>query len=299
MLEKIAENIFLVKGKNKGFFPFSNSIVITPPDEDATLIDTGCGIEILYELKKRFKIGRIINSHTHPDHSAGNWVFNDDGVSISVPREGFETAGNIFKLSERLAEPGELAKYWREWVAATMDFKDMRADDWFDAHSMLKIGDLILEPIYTPGHTKDHYCLYEPKNKILFGFDYDLTRFGPWYGHRESSIGQFKDSIKKIMELEIDIFVSGHKGVIRDNIKGRLNEFLQKFDDNEKKIMALLDKGEMTIEGLTELAPIYGAFPYAEPLLKYWEGNMIRKHLDELVERGRLIKSGNDLYSAI
>ncbi len=297
MLEKITKNVFLVKGKNKGFFPFSNSILITPGDDDATLIDTGCGIEILKELKERFKIIGVINSHTHPDHSAGNWLF-DEGVSITVPKEGFETAGNIVKLSERLAEPGELAKYWREWVAATMNFKDRRPDNWFNAESTIEIGNITLKPIYTPGHTIDHYCLYEPENKILFAFDYDLTRFGPWYGHRESDIGQFKDSIKKIMELEIDIFVSGHKGIITENIKGRLEEFLQKFDRNEKKVLAFLTEGEKTVEDMVELAPIYGSFPYAEPLLKYWEGNMIRMHLNQLVEGGLVTKTGDGLYSA-
>jgi glyoxylase-like metal-dependent hydrolase (beta-lactamase superfamily II) len=296
MLEKITEDIHLVTGKNNGFFPFSNSILITPGGYDATLIDTGCGIEILTELKKSFKIGSVVNSHTHPDHSAGNWVF-EDTVPITVPKEGFETAGDIFKLSERLAEPGELAEYWREWVSATMDFKDRRPDDWFDADSTIEIGEIFLKPIYTPGHTIDHYCLYEPKNRILFGFDYDLTRFGPWYGHRESSIVDFKDSIGRLMGLDIEVFVSGHKGVITDDIVGRLEGFLEKFDRNEKKILALLADGAKTIEELIELAPIYGAFPYAEPLLRYWEGNMILKHLDGLIEGGRVTRSGDGLYS--
>ncbi|MBN1571890.1 MAG: MBL fold metallo-hydrolase [Deltaproteobacteria bacterium] len=298
MLEKITENIHLVKGKNKGFFPFSNSILITPGVGDATLIDTGSGIEILRELKKKFKIVGVINSHTHPDHSAGNWLFDGDGVSITVPKEGFETAGNIVKLSERLAEPGELAKYWREWVSAAMNFKDRRPDGWFNAESTIEIGNIVLKPIYTPGHTIDHYCLYEPKNKILFAFDYDLTRFGPWYGHRESDIVEFKDSIKRIMELDIEVFVSGHKGIIRDNIKGRLEEFLKKFDLNEKNILALLAEGPKTVEELVELAPIYGSFPYAEPLLRYWEGNMIGMHLDQLIEGGRVTKRNDGLYSA-
>ena len=297
MIEEITGDILLVKGVNNGAFPFSHSIIVLSDDKDAVLIDTGCGIDTLKELKRRFRIKRIINSHTHPDHSAGNWLFNDDGVSISVPREGFATAGNILRLSERFTEPGYLAEYWRGWVSEKMSFKDMPVDDCFDSDSTFHFGDVILKPIYTPGHTIDHYCLYEPERKILFAFDYDLTRFGPWYGHRESNIGEFKDSIMRIMGLEIDIFVSGHKGIITDDIEGRLERYLLKFDENEGKILKLLSEGNKTIGELTDRAPIYGGFPYAMPLLRYWEGNMIKMHLDELVNKGLIIKGEKDRYS--
>ncbi len=49
-LEPIADGITLVRGANKGRFPFSHSILFSHGDGDYTLIDTGCGIEI---LKKR------------------------------------------------------------------------------------------------------------------------------------------------------------------------------------------------------------------------------------------------------
>jgi glyoxylase-like metal-dependent hydrolase (beta-lactamase superfamily II) len=46
-------------------------------DEITALIDTGCGLDLLAEIKETFQIDMIINSHGHPDHSAGNWVFPD------------------------------------------------------------------------------------------------------------------------------------------------------------------------------------------------------------------------------
>ena len=200
------------------------------------------------------------------------------------------------QLKKVLTEPGHLSDFWREWVSETMDFRNMKVDNWFDAHSTIEIGNIILNPIHTPGHTADHYCFYESKKKILFAFDYDLTSFGPWYGHRESDISQFKDSIKRIMELDIDIFVSGHKGIITDNIKARLEKYLSKFDENENKVLNLLREGDKTLDEMTQLAPIYGAFPYAQPLLKYWEGNMIKKHLDDLIMSGGVIKGDDDPF---
>ncbi len=49
-------------------------------------------------------------------------------------------------------------------------------------------------------------------------------------------------------------------------------------------MLRLLEE-EKTIEKLVEDAPIYGAFPYAKPLLRCWERRMIEKHLEELIKR--------------
>ncbi|MFX1255446.1 MAG: MBL fold metallo-hydrolase [Promethearchaeota archaeon] len=295
MLEPISENIFLVQGMNKGRFPFSHSILIFENENKTVLIDTGCGLEILKELKKKYNISYIINSHTHPDHSAGNWLFKDR--PIYVPEEGFNTSGNLVALSERLAEPGELAKYWRDYVTTDLGIRDCRPTHKFNANSVFEFGKVVLQSIHTPGHTNDHYCFYEPNEKLLFAFDYDLTSFGPWYGHRESDIPDFKRSIKKLKELDVKILISGHKGLVTENIHEQLDKFHAKFDERDDNILELLHEGGKTIEELVEKAPIYGNFPYAEPLLRYWEGQMIKKHLEELEKQGKVLKRKKGLYS--
>ena len=96
-LKAITENMYLVPGDNQGKFPYSHSFLIT--DETTVLIDTGCGIGTLKGLKKEYKIDYIINSHTHPDHSSGNWLFRDR--PIFVPEGGFNTSGDLELLSKR------------------------------------------------------------------------------------------------------------------------------------------------------------------------------------------------------
>lgn len=286
-LQKIVNNIYLVKGKNNGKFPFSHSILIFNNQKEAILIDTGCGIEKLHQLKDKFHICRIINSHTHPDHSAGNWIFKEDVESIVVPEEGFNTSGNIFALSERFTESGELAKNWRDYVPVILGMKDCKPSQIFNKNSEIVFGDIMLIPIYTPGHTIDHYCFYEPNERILFSFDIDLTSFGPWYGHHESNIKEFKTSIERISELDIKILVSSHRSIVTDNIYGQLESFYQKFDQRTEKIQKLLNQGIRSIRQLIEKKPIYGNFPYAEPLLRFWEGEMIKKHIKELQHEGK------------
>ena len=284
-LEAITDHIFLVQGKNNGRFPYSHSILIL--DEDIVLVDTGCGIEPLKKLRKEYDVSYVINSHTHPDHSAGNWMFKD--TPIYVPEEGFETSGDLVALSRRFVNK-ELAQEWRKFVKETMNFKNCKPTNCYNDRTMFKFGKTTFKPIYTPGHTKDHYCFYEPREKLLFSFDYDLTSF-PWYGHRESSIPEFRESAKKLKFLSPKIVVSSHRGVSAEDIDAEFDRFYKIFSERAERILSLLGNGK-NIDQLVECAPIYGKFSYAESILRYWESEMIKKHLKELETSGKIEKRG-------
>jgi len=285
-LEKITDHMFLLRGENGGRFPYSHSILIL--DEENVLIDTGCGIEILRKLKGEYDISYVINSHTHPDHSAGNWVFK--GRPIFVPAEGFDTSGDVTALSERFAGK-RLAQYWQRFVKETMGFMSCPPTHSYNEQDTFNFGKTTLQPIHTPGHTKDHYCLYEKRKGILLSFDYDLTSF-PWYGHRESSLTSFRASIRKLQALHPKVVVSSHRGIIAQNIDAEFEEYYKILDKRGETILALLSTRQ-SIDQLVEHAPIYGKFPYAEPLLRYWEGQMIAKHLEELKNTGQVKTTGN------
>ena len=281
--ETVTENILLIKGTKNGKFPYSHSILLC--DDEIVLIDTGCGVETLERLKKEYDVAYVINSHTHPDHSAGNWVFKDR--LIYVPKEGYDTSGNIEALSKRFAEK-RVALVWQEFVKKHMRFKDCEPTNAYENGQTFDLGKTKLDPIYTPGHTKDHYCFYESKEGILFSFDYDLTSF-PWYGHRESSLAEFEKSITKLAALSPKIVLSSHRGIITENINAEFDKFRKIIDERDKKILSLLEN-EKTLDQLVECAPIYGKFPYAEPLLRYWEAEMIQKHLERLIIDGKVEK---------
>ncbi len=284
-VEAVTDHIYLIRGENEGRFPHSHSILII--NEEIVLVDTGCGIETLKQLKRKYDVSYVINSHTHPDHSAGNWVFNDK--PIHVPKEGFDTSGNIVALSERFVGK-KLARVWQKFAKEAMGFKNCSPAHSYNGHVVFNFGNVILKPIYTPRHTKDHYCFYEQKERILFSFDYDLTSF-PWYGHRESSLLEFIGSVKKLKALTPKIVVSSHRGIVTENIDVEFDNFYKRMDERDEKILFLL-KNEKTMNQLLECAPIYGKFPYAEPLLRYWEGQMIKKHLEQLQVAGKVKKHG-------
>ena len=286
IVEALTDCIYLIKGENISSFPPSYSILVR--DEEVVLIDTGCGIENLKKIKKEYCIDYVINSHSHPDHAAGNWVF--EGRPIHVPEEGFDISGNIAALSEAFSDE-KLAWVTQGYMRDLWGFRDCRPTASYNERTVFGIGQTTLKPIYTPGHSKDHYCLYEPNERILFSFDYDLTLF-PWYGLRESNIPEFKQSVKRLKALSPRMVVSSHRGVVTGDIAAEFDRFCQRIDARGKKILSLLESAK-TIEQLVDLAPIYGTFPYMEPLLRFWEAQMISKHLGQLEADGRVRRQGN------
>lgn len=280
-LEPLTDQISLLHGENKGRFPRAHSILVEA--EETVLIDTGCGIPLLKAIKNDFDISYIINSHTHPDHSAGNWVFKDQ--TIFVPQEAFNTSGNIVALSHRFVGE-ELAPSWQQFARTEMNFQNCPPTHSYTEETSFQIGKIVLTPIFTPGHTMDHYCFYYEPQKILFAFDYDLTSF-PWYGHQESSLTEFRQSVERLKTLPTKIVVSSHRGIITENILSEWDRYTQCLDERNRIILDLLDSPK-TMAQLVDTAPIYRKFPYREPLLRYWERRMIQLHLEELEIKGKV-----------
>lgn len=282
--QKITDCITLITGKNQGRFPFSHSIFIE--DEVTALIDTGCSIEQLKHLSSE-RIDIVINSHSHPDHTAGNWLF--ERIPLSVPREEIDFNSNVILLSQRYA--GEkLAGVWRDFVSTTMNFKNAHPTESFGDHDVFQFGSTVLEAVHTPGHTVGHYCFFEPYERILFSFDIDFTGFGPWYGHGESDIGQFKASIKKVRSLNPEVVVSSHKGIITEDIDMKFEQFTRVFCERDRCILEGLDV-EQSFEEIVDKALIYKDFSFHPLLLRFWEGMMVQKHLEGLIDAGLVLQT--------
>ncbi len=282
---KLADGVRFITGKNGGKFPFSNSLLVA----DKLLIDAGCGIELVKELAGR--VDAAVISHTHPDHAAGCWIFNELGKDVFSP-EGFETT--IESLALRFV--GEkLSSVWIEFVTKAMGLKDFTSQPYRGGEIILKNPEV--EAIHTPGHTADmHAFLID--GRILFGSDIDLTPFGPWYGHEESDLDALVESIHKLSELDAEIFISGHREPIfgRERIAESLERYAEKVEMRNETILRLLSEPK-SLEELVKASPIYIKKPFARELMDYWESRMIEKHL-VLLRRKGLVREENGLFLA-
>jgi glyoxylase-like metal-dependent hydrolase (beta-lactamase superfamily II) len=246
------------------------------------MLDLGCGIEIVKGLAYKVEFAAL--THTHPDHCSGAWVFNDIDKKVLSP-EGYKT--RLESFASRFVDES-LKEKWKSFVTKSMGIRDFNAEYYSNGELILKEPEIVA--IHTPGHTTDMHIFYID-GRIIFGSDIDLTPFGPWYGHKESNIKEFVKSIEKVMDLDAKIFVSGHKKPIfgKENIMEKLQSYLDVFERRNEILLEMLDKPR-SLDELVELSPFYRKKPYEKELLDYWEGQMIKKHLDLLIEKGQVLK---------
>ena len=290
MLKQVIKNIYLVEGENEGRFPFCHSVLITA--KITALVETGCGRNRLADIEKEFSPDMVIYSHGHPDHCAGSSFFPPE--RLWGPEECKETNGDIPRMAERFVKR-ELKGDWISLMRETPKLRDFKAGNYFDRKHVFNFGDTVMEAVFAPGHTDDHYCFYLPHEKIILTTDVDLTSFGPWYANPESDLDAFIDSIERVKSYDIETVISSHLGVIRDDIYERFDQFLSVFKDRDEKILEFLSSPR-SMEDFVEKALIYQKYPYAEPILRFFEAQMISKHLDRLISKGLVTKKDRSFF---
>jgi glyoxylase-like metal-dependent hydrolase (beta-lactamase superfamily II) len=285
-LVQVEGPVWMVLGEGHGRFPRSHSVLIR--DRETVLIDTGPGLEVLRELRETVRVDRVLNTHAHPDHAAGNFLFADREVLVPAP--ALDTAGDLVKLSERFFVEPEVRGPWREFVRREMGFQDQRPTGAFSDGDELSVGDTRLVVVHTPGHSVDHCCFWLPDLELLVGADIDLTAWGPWYGHVESDLGELRSSVERVKALRPRVLVSSHRPPVRRDVLASLDTWAAVLGQREARLLDFLAT-ERTWNEIVEAALVYGRFPYVPDVMRSWEGQMIGKHLAEVLDRGAVTRT--------
>ena len=266
---KLADGVHFIEGKNRGKFPYCNSLIVG----DA-VIDPNCGIEVLNRIAD--KTDTAILSHNHPDHSALAWYLNRLKKKVLAPHN----STRVEELARRFARGME--ERWAKFATEYVGLRDFEAD-LYSISTGLGIDGHEIELIKTSGHTDDMH-LFLIDGKILYSADIDLTGFGPWYGNPESDPFKFRKSIESLFGYDFDVIVPSHSMPVsgRDSIEGKLNEFLEHFDRRDEMIRELYGKG-LSIDEMVELSPIYRKkISGLKDIMDYFERNMIEKHIEKM-----------------
>jgi len=291
----VTEKLHVIHGNNRGRTPFCNVFLVL--DRMNILFDTGCGTDIIEKLCNTVRIDQVFVSHSHLDHTSGCWLLQkESSTEIMVPEDNSDSIATAESLAMRFVGE-DLFTTWMETYPALTGFKDFTVTSTFNQEHEFSSGTLDFMAIYTPGHLNDHYCFWLPSEKILLGFDIDLSPFGPWYGNPECDISLFKDSITQIMEMPAEIYLSSHARPLKNPyILKRLAAYAAFFEERDGQILALLGESPLvTAADIVRLSPFYDAdhATVSDDLLWFGEEQMVRKHLQRLMERGQVVQEGD------
>jgi glyoxylase-like metal-dependent hydrolase (beta-lactamase superfamily II) len=138
--------------------------------------------------------------------------------------------------------------------------------------------------IATPGHAPDHVSLLY--DRLLFAGDTVLGAGSVFVGGDEGSMGAYLDSLRRLLELDLEAILPGHGPVVWDP-RAKLEEYLAHRLDRERRVLEAVTGGAGTRDEVLDRAwsdVDLDAVPY----LRMAAGLTLDAHLDKLSADGRL-----------
>lgn len=141
-------------------------------------------------------IDLVIITHAHPDHMEAVKIFSDTATLIAVS-----------------AVEMDFIKSFPPHLLSTFGVADFEPEVLLQ-EGELKVGNVGLQVIHTPGHSPGSVCIYWPDQKVLFAGD---LVFNQGVGRTDIPGGdgqKLKESINMISSLDVDYLLTGHGEIV-------------------------------------------------------------------------------------
>ena len=280
--------IWLLPGDNYGIYPYCHSIYI---EGDGVLIDPTSNRERLIQLRDDPGVREIWLTHWHEDHFMHLDLFDDLPLRISEPDAPPLTDLDLFMDAYGMEGESE-REYWRFVLKEAFHFRPRRPNRFLFGGEIIPLRSGDVEVIATPGHTPGHLSFFFQTQGILLLGDYDLARFGPWYGDRDSSIRETIASVQRLRHVPAKIWLTSHEdGLFEEEPGERWDDYLRVIDEREQKLIERL-KAPRTLEEIVEAWIIYKRPREPKAFFEFGERVHMKKHLEKLMSEGRVVKDG-------
>ncbi|MCD6247980.1 MAG: MBL fold metallo-hydrolase [Hadesarchaea archaeon] len=174
-------------------------------DEVIALVDAGTGMNFDRVRRNLLKFGvrtddvdLLINTHCHYDHIGGDHDFiSASGCQVAIHELEVEALRN--------ADPEvTLANAFGASLEPIEPTRELRDGD------RIELGEVTLEVLHTPGHTRGSICLYDRERRVLFSGD---TVFCDGVGRTDLPTGDsaaMVRSLRRLKELGVRRLLPGH-----------------------------------------------------------------------------------------
>ena len=284
---EIAPNIYYLPGKNKSRFPYCACLYIKGKDL-RVLIDAGMGEDNMAPALES-GIDVLILSHCHIDHRLTRQLIPDVPVWCHEKEEIFLQDRDYFFTAMGLKRSGLD-------LAGLFDFANgmfgVEVARLLTDGERINLGGITLEVIHTPGHTPGHMAFFIPEHGLLFSGDIDLTPFGPFYGHDFADIGDFLTSIETLNQVGAQQVVSGHAGPFNGDLAKRFDAYGEVIHGRDRLLLETLCQPK-SLEEFRDGNLFYPAYPDFPDLIRWFELVHIEKHLERLMDMGKVRQEEN------
>ena len=270
-------------GERGGAYPSGNSLLIRGTEETA-IIDPS--LAVIPRRDEFTGVDRVINSHCHEDHIAGNHCFPDAPWHLHEADVVGMRSLDDFMAIYGYPEPIELR--WRVVVVERFRFVPRPNALPFRDGDVFDLGGVQVRVIHAPGHTRGHCVLHVQPEDVLYLGDIDLSSFGPYYGDAWSDLEEFERTLTRIEAFRARHYATFHHiGVLeRDAFLERLKLFRAVIRKREERLLAYLDEPR-SLDDIARHRFVYR--PSDDVMFATGvERRSMSQHLERLVDAGRV-----------
>ncbi len=251
---------------NPGMFtgPGTNTYLIG--DEEVTVIDPGPALHEHIEaiIQASANIKQILLTHTHPDHSPGTRLLQDNiGVPVFALITESSKDQDITFTPERILIDGEII-----------------ANEYYS-----------IEVIHTPGHASNHLCYLLKDEKLLFTGDHIMDGSTVVIASPDGSMQDYIDSLAKLKEYDLNKIAPGH-GELIDEPYAVVDWIIKHRFERESKVIDVLkqhNSGDLN----TLVKDIYSDVnPMLHPVAKW----SLESHLVKLMDEGVVTRKKDKFF---